>query len=428
MAPAERRPVVLGLARGGVVVAYEVARALSALLDVWVVRKVGTPGHEELGLGAIAEGGATYLNEELMAELGVSPGDVADLYARKAAEVDARVERYRQGRPPPEIEGRTVIVVDDGIATGGTMRAALRAIRARGPRRLVLAVPVGALHTLASMRPDADEVVCLYADPYLSSIGAYYDDFRQTTDEDVMDLLERARAEAGGDRKAARARQASQAVDIEVDGATLEGTLTIPEEAVGLVLFAHGSGSSRHSPRNRYVAGVLQRARLGTLLLDLLTADEEARDEAGARLRFDVELLAKRVREAAEATLGAPETTQLPLGYFGASTGAAAALIAAAEAPELVSAVVSRGGRPDLAWPYLPRVAAPTLLIVGAADTEVLALNRSALERLECPRDLAIVPGATHLFEEPGTLDEVARLATAWFQRHLAAGSMRATG
>jgi putative phosphoribosyl transferase len=190
-------------------------------------------------------------------------------------------------------------------------------------------------------------------------------------------------------------------VHIEEDGLRLPGTMTIPEGASGLVLFAHGSGSSRHSPRNRFVAEVLQSAGLATLLFDLLTAQEEAEDQVTGRLRFDVELLAERVLVAAEATRSRAETKHLRLGYFGASTGAAAALIAAAMRPELASGVVSRGGRPDLAGAYLEEVVAPTLLIVGGDDTEVLALNRTALGRLRGPHELEIVPGATHLFEEP---------------------------
>jgi putative phosphoribosyl transferase len=422
-------PIVLGLPRGGVPVAAEVARALSAPLDVWVVRKVGAPGHEELGLGAVAEGGETYLNEDLAAELGVSAEDVADLVARKAGEVEQRVKRFRRGQPPPALADRAVIVVDDGIATGGTVRAAIRAVRRCRPKRLILAVPVAAAGTLESLRPEVDEVVCLDADPDLLAIGEHYQDFRQTTDDDVLDLLEQARRrEAAGDpRSAAATRPPEYAVELEVDDVRLEGSLAVPEGATGLVLFAHGSGSSRHSPRNRFVAEALQRAGLATLLFDLLTAEEEAEDEVTGRLRFDVDFLATRVLGAAESTRTQPETRALRLGYFGASTGAAAALIAAAKRRDLAGAVVSRGGRPDLAGPHLAQVVAPTLLLVGGEDPEVLALNEAALELLGGPRELAVVPGATHLFEEPGTLEEVALRAGAWFARYLAPRALDAT-
>jgi putative phosphoribosyl transferase len=208
-------------------------------------------------------------------------------------------------------------------------------------------------------------------------------------------------------------------VEIEHGGVRLEGALTIPEGAGGLVLFAHGSGSSRHSPRNRRVAERLRAAGFATLLFDLLSAEEGAEDEATARLRFDVHLLATRLLGAAEATRARPETRALRPGYFGASTGAAAALIAAAMRPDLCAAVVSRGGRPDLAGDRLAEVAAPTLLIVGGDDTEVLALNRRALGQIGGHRELLIVPDATHLFEETGALEEVARAAAEWFTRYL---------
>jgi putative phosphoribosyl transferase len=209
-------------------------------------------------------------------------------------------------------------------------------------------------------------------------------------------------------------------VHVPVGPALLEGNLVVPPGAQGVVLFAHGSGSSRHSPRNRYVAGVLQQQGLATLLFDLLTPHEEAVDARTAHLRFDIPFLAQRLIGATDWILEQPATRQLAVGYFGASTGAAAALVAAAERPAVVRAVVSRGGRPDLAGAALARVRAPTLLIVGGADVPVLHLNREAIRALGA-RDtrLAIVPGATHLFEEPGALEEVARLAAEWFVRYL---------
>jgi putative phosphoribosyl transferase len=217
----------------------------------------------------------------------------------------------------------------------------------------------------------------------------------------------------------------SEAVEGEVrlraGTAELVGDLVVPAGAAGVVLFAHGSGSSRHSPRNRLVAGALRRVGLATLLLDLLTLAEEERDRVTAELRFDVVLLAERLIAATDLLLAEPATASLPVGLFGASTGAGAALITAAERPETVAAVVSRGGRPDLAGDHLGRVRAPTLLIVGGRDQLVLELNRQALARLAAPSRLEVVPGATHLFEEPGALEQVARLAAAWFTEHLRA-------
>lgn len=206
-------------------------------------------------------------------------------------------------------------------------------------------------------------------------------------------------------------------VEVPLGGERLEGTLAIPPEATGLVLFAHGSGSSRFSPRNRFVARYLQQGGLGTLLIDLLTPEEERIDRRSGELRFDIEFLARRLVGATDWLGENAETVPLRLGYFGASTGAGAALVAAAARPEVIRAVVSRGGRPDLAGAALPQVKAPTLLIVGGADLQVLELNRAAATRLGGVHALEVVPGATHLFEEPGTLEEVARLARDWFTR-----------
>jgi putative phosphoribosyl transferase len=208
---------------------------------------------------------------------------------------------------------------------------------------------------------------------------------------------------------------------------TLEGDLNLPKGARGVVLFAHGSGSSRHSPRNRLVARLLNEAKLATLLVDLLTPQEEAIDVQTARLRFDIPLLATRLIGATDWLARHPDTRALRFGHFGASTGAAAALVAAAERPQQIGAVVSRGGRPDLAGLALERVSAPTLLIVGGNDVPVIEMNQAALARLRCETRLVIIPGATHLFEEPGALLEVARLAREWFDRHLTSADTHAT-
>jgi putative phosphoribosyl transferase len=208
-------------------------------------------------------------------------------------------------------------------------------------------------------------------------------------------------------------------VHVAADAVTLDGNLRLPEDARAVVLFAHGSGSGRHSSRNRHVAQLLNEAKLATLLIDLLTANEEAIDLHTGHLRFDIELLARRLVSATDWLTQRADTRYLPIGYFGASTGAADALVAATKRPDVIGAIVSRGGRPDLAGPALPRVRAPTLLIVGGNDVQVIELNRIALPQLGGEKQLVIVPGATHLFEEPGALDEVARLARDWFERHL---------
>jgi dienelactone hydrolase len=220
--------------------------------------------------------------------------------------------------------------------------------------------------------------------------------------------------------KTREANDSERLVHVTAGPGQLEGTLGIPVGAGGIVLFAHGSGSSRYSPRNRAVAQALRAAGLATLLIDLLTPDEEAIDVRTRQLRFDIALLAERLIGATDWLTRTPATRELRIGYFGASTGAAAALVAAAARPARVGAVVSRGGRPDLAGTALAHVRAPTLLIVGGNDAPVIAMNEQALAQLRAEKQLVIIPGATHLFEEPGALEEVARLACQWFQRYLA--------
>ena len=214
-------------------------------------------------------------------------------------------------------------------------------------------------------------------------------------------------------------RSTEHLISIEVENVVLEGNLHLPENAIGLIVFVHGSGSSRHSPRNQYVANFLNKSGFGTFLFDLLTEKEEALDIHTASLRFNIELLTQRVIGTTKQLSTKEETADLPIGYFGASTGAAAALRAAARIPELVGAIVSRGGRPDLAGPEMCSVQAPTLLIVGGSDLEVIKLNQEALKMLPGKKNLEIVIGAGHLFEEPGSLERVALLARDWFKEHL---------
>ncbi len=267
-------------------------------------------------------------------------------------------------------------------------------------------------------RADADELVCPHTPWNFYAIGQFYADFSQTDDEEVVACLEEALARPQSARRAppGRAAPEDREADVRAGPLVLRGQLTVPEGALGIVLFAHGSGSSWHSPRNRFVAAGLNRAGLGTLLFDLLTEEEET-DRANV---FDTDLLARRLGDATGWLREQPEAQGLAVGYFGASTGAAAALWAAAEPDARIAALVSRGGRPDLAGPRLLAVTAPTLLIVGGDDRLVLGLNRDAQARLRCENELAVVPGATHLFEEPGTLEQVTDRARDWFTDHMA--------
>lgn len=407
--------VVLGLPRGGVPVAFEVAEALQAPLDVIVVRKLGVPFQPELAMGAIGEGGFRVVDRAVVNHAGITPLELASVEQRERQELNQRIGRFRRGRDRLDLHGRVAVVVDDGIATGSTARVACDIAHHLGAAKVVLAVPVAPADTLRSI-VGADETVCIASPAYFGSVGQHYADFSATRDEEVVVLLDEA-------KRRLRERQAhdSTGCDLDVaipsDGFMLRGHLTIPDHALGVVVFAHGSGSGRHSPRNQYVARVLQRSGLGTLLLDLLTETEES---SRARV-FDVDLLASRLEAATRWLLARPDASQARVGYFGASTGAAAALAAAAETGSNVAAVVSRGGRPDLAGTRLSKVRAPTLLLVGSRDPVVLTLNREAQARLRCKSRLTVVQGATHLFEEPGTLDEVALLARDWFLEHLLA-------
>ncbi|KIQ64651.1 phosphoribosyl transferase [Kitasatospora griseola] len=418
--------VVLGLPRGGVPVAAEVAKALDAPLDVIVVRKLGVPFQPELGMGAIGEGGVRVVNEAVMRSTRTTGEELAQVEERERAELDRRARRYRGGRTRVEISGRTAVVVDDGIATGSTARAACLIARRQGAARVVLAVPVAPSGWSGGLADVADELVALSTPEAFFGIGQFYEDFAQTTDAEVVACLDEAPAGArdgeasgtaprGATRPGGSPPVADPEVVVDAGGVRLGGQLALPEGAAGIVLFAHGSGSSRHSPRNRFVASALNRAGLATLLFDLLTEEEEY-DRANV---FDTGLLARRLTDATAWLLDQEECRGLTIGYFGASTGAAAALWAAAEPDSPVRAVVSRGGRPDLAGPRLPTVTAPTLLIVGGNDDVVIDLNRQAQARLRCENRLTVVPGATHLFEEPGALEEVANLATQWFTGHL---------
>lgn len=417
--PLRGRPlVVVGLPRGGVVVAYEVAVALDAPLDVIVVRKLGVPFQPELGMGAIGEDGVRILNEEVLRTAGVTTAEVTAVERRERAELERRARRYRGERSPVSLVGRTAVVIDDGIATGSTARAACRVARTRGAGRVVLAVPVAPRGWQGRIGQDADEFVCLATPALFFAIGQFYEEFSDTSDEEVVACLkgaaERAPSPAGQHSDDPPSRD--EEVAVQAGAVRLGGHLTLPERTYGLVIFAHGSGSSRHSPRNRYVAGVLHHAGIGTLLFDLLTDEEEV----DRRNIFDIGLLGRRLVEVTKWARSDPDVTGLPIGYFGASTGAGAALWAAAEPGSDVAAVVSRGGRPDLAGARLAHVSAPTLLIVGGRDEVVLELNREAASRLRCEKRLVVVPGATHLFEEFGTLQLASEAARDWFADHLA--------
>lgn len=399
-----RHALVLAIPRGAVPMGRLIAETLQAELDVVLVRKIGAAFNREFAVGAVDESGWVYRNPEA----GDDPAMRQHIENQSQAElatIRQRRQQFTPGRGPAEVRGRVVIVVDDGLATGATMIAALHVLRQQLPARLVCAVPVAPSDLLAKVGAYADEVVCLHQSPQFQAVGQFYRHFEQVEDADVVAVLR---------GWAADHVLRDGAVEIRLADVTLEGDLKAGA-AAGLVLFAHGSGSSRHSPRNQQVARALNQAGIGTLLFDMLSPDEDC----DLARRFDIALLTRRLL-GASAWLRARQPG-LVLGYFGASTGAAAALQAAAQLGEnVVKAVVARGGRADLAGDEaLGAVRCPTLLVVGSCDEEVLSLNRKALALLGTTAELRVVPGATHLFEEPGALEEVTRAACDWFTRHL---------
>lgn len=404
------RPAVYALPRGGVPVAVVISRALNAPLDLVMVRKIGAPYNPEVALGAVVEGTVpqTILNENVRQASGADDAYIERARTRELAEMERRRALYLGKRPRIDPAGRTAILVDDGLATGATMKSALAAMRRQGAARIVVAVPVGPEDTIAEMAALADDVVCLNAARSFRGVGGFFADFHQLTDEETIGLLHET-------WNAQAAKAGTETRSVSVPPHRIAGDLTVPTDPRGIVLFAHGSGSSRLSPRNRAVAASLNGQGFATLLMDLLRPDE-ATDRRNV---FDIPLLAERLAETALWIASEPDIADLPLGLFGASTGAGAALLAAAEMRDRVAAVVSRGGRPDLAGPRLAQVRAPTLLIVGGNDDQVITLNRKALASLTCEKLLKIVPGAGHLFEEPGTLEQVTALAGGWFQHYL---------
>ena len=403
-----RDVVVVGLPRGGVPVAAEVAKALNAPLDVILVRKLGVPSQPELAMGAIGENGVRVLNAEVVQMVGVTSAEIVRVEARERDELERRVERFRSGREHVSLKGRVVIIVDDGIATGSTARAACQVARAHGASHIVLAVPVAPRGWEQDLAGVADEYVCVAAPAAFSSVGQFYSNFAQVTDDDVVDYLNHAVTNS------AHVRDEEVTIGIGPD-VVVSGHLTVPDRTRGVVVFVHGSGSSRHSPRNQQVASILNQAGIATLLFDLLTV-EEADSRANV---FDIELLSSRLILVTKWLRMQTELNELDVGYFGASTGAAAALWVAADVDMNIAAVVSRGGRPDLAKSRLSVVRAPTLLIVGSNDRVVLDLNRQASAQMNCHHEVAVVSGASHLFEESGTLLQAARLARDWFLKYL---------
>lgn len=466
---AGRGSLVLALARGGVPVGYEVAARLHLPLRVLVVRKLGVPGFPEWAMGAVASGDVTVFDEDILRRANVSPEVLTQIIRREQAELLRREAAYSSVNTALDVQERDVIVVDDGLATGATMRVAVAALRRLKANAITVAAPVGSHRALAQLRTVADDVICVMTPSPWRSVGDWYDDFQDVTDEVVVAAVRAARDgryrgdtpesthSAPGPALAIRplapsdvtqrvlpceqtveinalphhigGRQAKAfEVEIPIPGAAILATLNLPTQSTGLIVFAHGSGSDRHSPRNRFVGDQLNASGLGTLHLDLLSLREEALDKSTGQFRFNIALLAERVVSAVDWLAAEAITHAHRIGLFGASTGAAAAIVAAAARPHRIRAIVSRGGRVDLAARFIPLVRCPTLVLVGQEDEEVLALTRPVLPAFRARRRLELLEGASHLFSEAGALTAVAARTCEWFALHLSDDSTSAQG
>ncbi|MGQ0642891.1 MAG: phosphoribosyltransferase family protein [Gemmatimonadaceae bacterium] len=403
--------LVIGMPRGGIPVARVVADELRAPLDIIIARKLGVPGIPEVALGAIAEDSQRIVEESVSWFIGVPRQVIQQVALQERKELERRVALYRGNRAPPDVRGRTVVLVDDGAATGATLRAAAISLGASRPAQLIAAVPIASAAAVDSWRPHVHRIVTLATPDPFQTVSTRYDDFSPVSDAEVTASLGWPR----GAHTTPDNGDVEQLVHIPVTGDSVEGDLGVPNDSPrSLILLAHGGGSSRASYRNRYLAGRLRLAGFATLRVDLLTQSEQAADASDAAVRFDVPRIADRLLSVAEWASRQGVAGAAHITIVGASTAAAAALVTAAVRPELVHAVVARGGRVDLAQDALHRVHVPVLLIVGSADRETLRWNRDAARHLSAPTRLAIVAGAGHTFEEPRALGAVGEHVVRW--------------
>ncbi|MUL43471.1 phosphoribosyltransferase [Streptomonospora sp. PA3] len=404
-------PLVLALPRGGVPVGAELARLLRIPLDVVVVRKIGVPGHPELGVGAIAEDGHVCYDDAALARLRLTREHLQRTVAAERVELGRRLEAYRRGRPPPDLRGRDVVVVDDGIATGGTARAALRMVRRSHPARLLLAVPVAAQAALDALGGDADGIVALTVPDNFRAVGEWYRDFGQLSDEEVTALIGEPHEAPAGPTSAVRIRAGEVTLDAELAGAAgVRATVVV------------ALGRGREDPAQRAVAAGLGRAGYATLLLDLLTADE-ARPAAAAADPRDAGVGAAEAADRLAAAVGwlrrSTRTGRGRVGVLGSGPGVPAALRAAADHPADIAAVVLNGGRPDAAAEELGRVRVPVLALVQGSDSFVRELAQWAVGRLGGPGEVREVSGAERLTGSGTAWREAGAAAAEWFDRHL---------
>ncbi|KII00546.1 phosphoribosyl transferase [Streptomonospora alba] len=409
-------PMVLALPRGGVPVGAELARLLRIPLDVVVVRKIGAPGHAELGVGAIAEDGHVCYDDAALARMRLTRRDLDGIVAAERNELWRRLEAYRRGRPAPVLRGRDVIVVDDGVATGGTARAALRTVRRQGPARLLLAVPVAAQGALDALGEEADRIIALTVPDNFRAVGEWYRDFGQLSDDEVTALI----GEPGD-----TAAPPTRAVRIRAGDVHLDAELSAPAGMRATVVAALEHGC--RAPEQRALADALGRSGYATLLLDLLTPEEAARQreavESGVPETGAAEVSAAEAADRLAAAVAwlrrSTEAAQGRVGVLGSERGVPAALMAAAAHPADIAAVVLNGGRPDAAAESLDRVRAPVLALVQGSDSVVRELAEWALTRLGGPGEVREVPGAERLIAGGAARREVGSAAAEWFGRHL---------
>jgi predicted phosphoribosyltransferase/predicted alpha/beta-hydrolase family hydrolase len=391
------KPLVLAIPRGAVPMAKIIAKALATDMDLVLVKKIKHPLHPEFAIGAVSENGEVLLSAGAQ---DVDPAQVEQSALHEIEQLQRKRYQYTGEHKTRNVEGRTVIVIDDGIATGSTMVAAVRSLRSQGARRIIVAAPVASTSAVQRLEAEGAEVRVHYVPVYFGAVSYFYNHFDQISDAEVGEFFQ--------------IRSTDIEIKIANHGLSLRAILGRPLNPKGVILFSHGSGSGRFSPRNQYIADIFNRHGFATVLADLLTENEaEHRENV-----FDIELLSHRMILLTQWLQNHPDYRHLPLGYLGASTGAASALVAAARLPNQIQALVSRGGRPDLAAKALRQVQCPTLLLVGGNDFGVIELNEGAFQQLQCTKDLEIIPGATHLFEEPGALEQVADRALRWFERH----------
>ncbi len=390
-------PLILAIPRGAVAMAKLLATELEGDFDILLVHKIGHPKQPEYAIGSVNEKGHVFITDHESSSF-IGEEALNSLSANEVNKLQRKRNLYTPYRGPIDVKSRTCVIVDDGIATGSTFQAAINTLKEQGAGRIIVAAPVASRQAMELLRKEGVELCVLKVPTHFFSVSSHFEQFEQVDDSDVVALL----------------NSEQQEVEINCDNVTLRACLQIPKRARALIVFAHGSGSGRLSPRNQYVAHELFNQGYATLLADLLTQDEsKTRDNV-----FDIDFLAQRLSGVIEWGHSHNALSLLPIILFGASTGAAAAIKAAVKSDLEITAIVSRGGRVDLADEALDDISAPMLFVVGALDASVLDLNREAIRQIKHTEvELVVVDNASHLFEEPGALEKVSELVISWLDK-----------